>query len=86
VWVTRAAGLRPSSNFSPDSSGDATTAVDVATEGATFPGTDKTLLSIAAQRINREASNGRYCPHDPPPRRLVTSAFSGIPLSAPHWL
>ena len=28
VWVTQGAGLRPSSNFIPDSSGDATTAVD----------------------------------------------------------
>jgi hypothetical protein len=28
VWVTHGAGLRPSSNFIPDSSGDATTAVD----------------------------------------------------------
>jgi hypothetical protein len=28
VWVAQGAGLRPSSNFIPDSSGDATTAVD----------------------------------------------------------
>jgi len=32
---------------------DGTTSVDVATEGATLPGTDKTLISFAAQRINR---------------------------------
>lgn len=29
------------------------TTVDVATEGGTFPGTDKTLISIESQRINR---------------------------------
>jgi hypothetical protein len=32
---------------------DATTSVDVATERATLPGTDKTLISVESQRINR---------------------------------
>ena len=32
---------------------DGSTAVDIATEEATFPGTSQTLISIASQRINR---------------------------------
>lgn len=53
VWVTQGAGLRPSSNFIPDSSGDATTAVD----GHLTKGT--TVM------VTREPHPGRTTPTPP---------------------
>ena len=53
VWVTQGAGLRPSSNFIPDSSGDATTAVD----GHLTKGT--TVM------VTREPRPGRTTPTPP---------------------